>query len=111
MTTKIYEGRSTSSSDQIYTVEHGKIYKGRSTSSSDELKNFNPAALKIDGNKVYKGKSTSSSDQIMNLETLKVFKGRSNSSSDQIASIDGDRLTDSEFENVIYLLAQRNNLI
>ena len=42
MTTKVFEGRSNYSSDQIFTIENGKIYKGRSTYSSDELKNFNP---------------------------------------------------------------------
>lgn len=111
MATKVFEGRSNYSSDQIFTIEHGKIYKGRSTYSSDELKNFNPAALRIDGNKVFKGKSNYSGDQIMNIEMLKIFKGRGNYGPDQIASIEGDRLTDAEFEKIIYLLAQRNNLI
>ena len=71
MATKIYEGHSTSSSDQIYTADNGKIFKGHSTSSSDELKT-NPSGIKIDNNKVYKGNSTSSSDQIMTIEGLKI---------------------------------------
>ena len=111
MPSKIFEGRYNNSSDQIYTVERGKIFKGRYTNSSDELKNFNLAAIKIDGNKVYKGKSIDSSNQIMTVENLKIFKGKYTNSSDQIALIEGDRLSDSEFEQVIYLLAQRNNLI
>jgi hypothetical protein len=111
MTTKIYQGRSTNSSDQIYTVERGRFYKGRSTNSSDEIKLSGKEALNIDGNNVYKGRSTNSSDQVITIDKLNIYKGRSTNSSEQIASIEGDRLSDSEFGSVIYLLAQRNNLI
>lgn len=47
----------------------------------------------------------------MTIEKEKVYKGKNTYSSDQIATIQGDRLTDSEMEKVIYLLAQRNNLL
>lgn len=92
MSTKIYEGKNTYSSDQIYTVEKGKFYNGKNTYSSDEIKSINPNGINIvDFKKVYKGKNTYSSDQI--------------------ATIQGDRLTDNEMEKIIYLLVQRNNLI
>jgi hypothetical protein len=47
----------------------------------------------------------------MTIEKDKIFKGKSTYSFDQIANIQGDRLSDSEMVKVIYLLAQRNNLI
>ena len=47
----------------------------------------------------------------MVIEGNKIFKGRYNNSSDQIALVEGDRIGDSDFEKIIYLLAQRNNLI
>jgi len=111
MATKIFEGRFTNSSDQIYLVDKGKVFRGRFSNSSDEIKNIKPTGINIVNNsKVYKGKFTNSSDQIMTIDKSKVFKGRFTNSSDQIAVIDGI-LTNSEFENILYLLAQRNNLI
>lgn len=88
-----------------------KIFQGRYSTSSEEIKNTKPVGINIvSRTKVYKGKHTNSSDQIMSIDKNKVFKGRYTNSSDQIAIIDG-QLNDSEFENIIYLLAQRNNLI
>lgn len=111
MATKIFQGRYTNSSDQIYLVDKGKIFRGRYSTSSEEIKNTKPVGINIvSRSKVYKGKHTNSSDQIMSIDKNKVFKGRYTNSSDQIAIIDG-QLNDSEFENIIYLLAQRNNLI
>ena len=46
----------------------------------------------------------------MTIDKNKVYQGKYTNSSDQIAVIDG-QLNDNEFENIIYLLAQRNNLI
>lgn len=112
MATKIYSGKYTNSSDQIYLIEKGKIYKGKYSNSSDELKNIKPEGIKIiDNIKIYKGKYTNSSDQIMTVSKDKVYKGKYTNSSDQIAVIDGDRLSDNEFAVIIYLLAQKNNLL
>lgn len=112
MSTKIYEGKYPNSSDQIYLVEKGKIYRGKYSNSSDEIKNTKPSGIIISSNtKVYKGKYTNTSDQIMTIDQKKVYKGKYTNSSDQIAFIEGDRLSDAEFEEIIYLLAQRNNLI
>ena len=111
MATKIYEGKYTNSSDQLYLVENGKIYKGKYSNSSDLIREVKPEGIKIENSKVYKGKYTYSSDQIMLIEGNKIFKGKYSNSSDQIALIDGDRLADSDFEKIVYLLAQRNNLI
>jgi hypothetical protein len=111
MGTKIFHGRFTNSSDQIYLVDKGKIFKGKFSNSSDEIKNIQPTGINIvSRSKIYKGKFTNSSDQIMTIDKNKVFKGRFTNSSDQIAVIDG-QLNDSEFENITYLIAQRNNLI
>ena len=43
--------------------------------------------------------------------STKIYEGKNTYSSDQIATIQGDRLTDDEMEKIIYLLAQKNNLI
>jgi hypothetical protein len=43
--------------------------------------------------------------------SVKIFEGPSTNSSDQIANVGGGRLNDSALLTVIYLLAQRNNLI
>ena len=90
MATKIYQGKYDNSSDQIYLVDNGKIYNGKYDNSSDQIREVNTQGLLIKNDKVYKGKYDNSSDQI--------------------ALIKGDRLTDDEFEKVVYLLAQRNNL-
>ncbi len=112
MSTKIYQGKYNNSSAQIYLVEKGKIYRGKYSNSSDEIKDVKPSGFIIESNaKVYKGKYNNSSDQIMLIENQKIYRGRYNNSSDQIALIEGDRLNDSEFEKIIYLLAQKNNLI
>ena len=111
MGTKVFQGRFTNSSDQIYLVDKSKIFKGRFTNSSDEIKNIKPTGINIvSRSKVYKGRFTNSSDQILTIDKNKVFKGRFTNSSDQIAIIDG-QLNDTEFDIIIYLLAQRNNLI
>lgn len=111
MATKIFQGKYTNSSDQLYLADKGKIFKGKYSNSSDEIKNIKPSGINIvSRSKVYKGKYTNSSDQIMTIDKNKVYQGKYTNSSDQIAVIDG-QLTDSEFENIIYLLAQRNNLI
>ena len=48
---------------------------------------------------------------LIRANTLKYALSRKSTfSSNQIATIEGDRLTDLEFEKIIYLLAQRNNL-
>lgn len=112
MATKIYSGRYTNSSDQVYLVEKGKIYKGKYSNSTDELKNVKPEGILIvDNTKIYKGKYANSSDQIITVSKEKVYKGRYTNSSDQIGVIDGDRLNDDEFAKIIYLLAQKNNLL
>ena len=67
--------------------------------------------MNVEGDKVYSGRSTNSSDQIMTINDAKVFEGRSTNSSDQIATISGGRLNDSQLSSVIYLIAQRNNLL
>lgn len=111
MATKIYQGNSNYTSDQIYTVDNGKIYKGNSTYSSDQLSPKLSDINIVDFKKVYKGKSTYTSDQIMTISDKKVYKGNSTYTSDQIATIEGDRLSDRDFQSVISLLAQKNNLI
>jgi len=112
MASKIYQGKHAYSNEQIYLVDKGKIYRGKHSYSSDEIKSISVSGINIVSNtKVYKGKSTSSSDQIITIENNKIFKGKHAYSSDQIALIEGDRLSDSEFEKIIYLIAQKNNLI
>lgn len=39
--------------------------------------------------------------------SAKIYQGKNTYSSDQIANIQGDRLTDSEMEKVIYLLTKK----
>ena len=41
----------------------------------------------------------------------KIYEGKYNNSSNQIALIDGDSLTEEETFTLMFLLAQRNNLI
>jgi hypothetical protein len=110
MSTKIYEGKYKNSSDQIYLIENGRFFKGKYANSSDELKNVKPAGITIKDNKVFKGKYQNSSDQIMLVEKEKIFSGKYSNSSSQIAIIDGS-LSESELFTLLYLLAQRNNLI
>ncbi len=112
MSTKIYSGKISTSSNQIYLVEKNKIYNGKIATSTNELKNIKPEGIKIEnGSKIYKGKIATSSNQIMCVSAGKVYKGRIESSSNQIAVIDGDRLSENEFAVIIYLLAQKNNLL
>jgi hypothetical protein len=111
MATKVFEGKYKNSSDQIYLVDNGRFYKGKYSNSSDELKNIKPAGINIQDNKVFKGKNHNSSDQILLIDDEKIFEGKYSNSSNQIAIIDGDTLTEEENFTLMYLLAQRNNLI
>lgn len=111
MGARIFQGKYTNSSDQIYLVDKSKIFRGKYSNSSDEIKNIKPTGINIiSRSKVCKGKYTNSSDQIITIDKNKVFKGNYTNSCEQIRIIDG-QLSDSEFEIIIYLLAQRNNLI
>jgi hypothetical protein len=110
MATKVFEGKYKNSSDQIYVIDNGRFYKGKYSNSSDELKNIKPVGISIKDNKVFKGKYQNSSDQIMLVEKEKIFSGKYSNSSSQIAVVDGN-LTEAELFTLLYLLAQRNNLI
>ena len=96
---------------KIYVIENGRFFKGKYTNSSDELKSIKAAGINIKDNKVFKGKNHNSSDQIMLIDDEKIFEGKYSNSSNQIALIDGDSLTEEEIFTLIFLLAQRNNLI
>ena len=112
MATKIYSGKESISTDQIFLVEKGKIYNGKYSISSDELKNIYPEGILIvDNTKIFKGQYANSSEQILTVSKKNIYKGREIDSSKQIGVIDGDRLNDDEFAKIIYLLAKKNNLL
>jgi len=112
MATKIYQGTSTNSSNLLYTLDKGKIYNGSLTTVSHEIKSIPSKGLTIvDFTKVYKGTVKTSPHQILSIKGDKIYKGTVLTSSHQVAKISGDRISDDDFEKVIYLLAQKNNLL
>ncbi|MBF2709747.1 hypothetical protein [Flavobacterium soyangense] len=112
MATKIYSGKDSISTDQIFLVEKGKIYNGKYSISSDEIKDIYPEGILIVNNtKIFKGLHANSSEQIITVSKKNIYKGREINPSDQIGVIDGDILKDEEFAKIIYLLAKKNNLL
>ena len=78
----IYNGRSTYSSDILFTWDGKYLYNGRSTYSSDII-------LTFDGKYIYKGRSSYSSDIIATWDGKYLYQDRSTYSSDIILTWDG----------------------
>jgi hypothetical protein len=83
--TYVYNGRSTYSSDILFTWDGKHLYQGRSTYSSDII-------LTFDGRNIYAGNSTYSSDILANFDGEYFFEERSTYSSDILAHWDGLRI-------------------
>ncbi|TDD94734.1 hypothetical protein [Flavobacterium cellulosilyticum] len=112
MATKIYSGKHSNYSDQIFLVDKGKIYRGKYSIASDELISIQPEGILIVKNtKIFKGNHATSSNQIITVSNKNIYKGRHVIASNQIGVIEGDRLNNDEFAKIIYLLAKKNNLL
>lgn len=82
MSTHIYKGRYTNSSDILYTWDGEHLYRGRYTNSSDVLYTW-------DGKHLYSGRYTSSSDILYTWDGRHLYKGRYTNSSDIVLTVDG----------------------
>lgn len=77
---RVYNGRSTYTSDVVCNVKDGKVYKKNSTYTSDIICN-------VRGKRIYRGTSGYTSDVICNIQEGKVYKGTSSYSSDILFTI------------------------
>ena len=80
--TYIYKGKSTYSSDILFTWDGKYLYNGKSTYSSDVI-------LTFDGSYIYNGKSTYSSDIVCTWDGRYIYEGKSLYSSDIVLTWDG----------------------
>ena len=80
--TYVYKGRSTYSSDILFTWDGKYLYAGRSTYSSDVI-------LTFDGKYIYAGRSTYSSDILGTWDGQYFYDDRSTYSSDILCTWDG----------------------